>query len=80
MYSCTGETPMSFEGLSSWLQHLAGRQAHFPHQMSFILELPLRRLLISPSQLGDRLHLKKDSNFRFGDPHDFGHNGALDES
>jgi ubiquinone/menaquinone biosynthesis C-methylase UbiE len=29
--------------------------------MSFILELPLRRLLITPSQLADRLHLQKDS-------------------
>ena len=52
---------MAFEGFSSWLQHIAGRQPYFPHQMSFILELPLRRLLISPSQLADRLHLKKNS-------------------
>lgn len=52
---------MAFEGFSSWLQHLAGRQSYFPHQMSFILELPLRRLLVSPAQLADRLHLKKDS-------------------
>lgn len=52
---------MAFEGFSSWLQHLAGRQSYFPHQMSFILELPLRRLLISPSQLADRLHLKRNS-------------------
>ena len=52
---------MAFEGFSSWLQHIAGRQSYFPHQMSFILELPLRRLLISPSQLADRLHLKKGS-------------------
>jgi ubiquinone/menaquinone biosynthesis C-methylase UbiE len=52
---------MAFAGFSSWVQHLAGRQSYFPHQMSFILELPLRRLLISPSQLADRLHLQKDS-------------------
>ena len=52
---------MAFEGFSSWLQHIAGRQPYFPHQMSFILELPLRRLLISPSQLADRLHLQEDS-------------------
>jgi CAAX protease family protein len=52
---------MAFEGVSSWLHHIAGRQSYFPHQMSFILELPLRRLLISPSQLADRLHLKADS-------------------
>jgi ubiquinone/menaquinone biosynthesis C-methylase UbiE len=55
------ETPMAFEGFTSWLSHIAGRQPYFPHQMSFILELPLRRLLISPSQLADRLKLKKDS-------------------
>jgi ubiquinone/menaquinone biosynthesis C-methylase UbiE len=53
--------PMAFEGFSSWVQHIAGRQRYFPHQMSFILELPLRRLLITPSQLADRLHLKQDS-------------------
>jgi ubiquinone/menaquinone biosynthesis C-methylase UbiE len=52
---------MAFEGFSSWLQHITGRRSYFPHQMSFILELPLRRLLITPSQLADRLHLKKDS-------------------
>ena len=52
---------MALEGLSSWLQHIAGRQPYFPHQMSFILELPLRRLLVSPEQLADRLHLKQDS-------------------
>jgi ubiquinone/menaquinone biosynthesis C-methylase UbiE len=52
---------MALEGFSSWLQHVAGRQSYFPHQMSFILELPLRRFLITPSQLADRLHLKKNS-------------------
>jgi len=52
---------MSFEGLGSWLGHIAGRQAFFPHQMSFILELPVRALLIAPSQLADRLHLTKSS-------------------
>lgn len=48
---------MSFEGLTGWLKHLVGRQPFFPHQTSFILELPTRRLLITPSQLADRLHL-----------------------
>ena len=48
---------MSFEGLTGWFKHLVGRQPFFPHQMSFILELPTRRLLITPSQLADRLHL-----------------------
>jgi ubiquinone/menaquinone biosynthesis C-methylase UbiE len=52
---------MAFEGISSWLQHVTGRQPHFPHQMAFILELPLRRLLISPAQLADRLHLQRDA-------------------
>lgn len=52
---------MALEGLSSWLQHITGRQPYFPHQMSFILELPLRRLLVSPAQVADRLHLKEDS-------------------
>jgi len=52
---------MSFEGLASWLGHIVGRQAFFPHQMSFILELPVRALLIAPSQLADRLHLTKSS-------------------
>ncbi len=52
---------MSFGGLASWLEHIAGRQTFFPHQMSFILELPFRALLITPSQLADRLHLTKNS-------------------
>ena len=52
---------MALEGLSSWLQHITGGQPYFPHQMSFILELPLRRLLVSPERLADRLHLKPSS-------------------
>jgi ubiquinone/menaquinone biosynthesis C-methylase UbiE len=52
---------MSFDGLTGWLKHLVGRQPSFPHQMSFILELPARRLLITPSQLADRLHLAPSS-------------------
>jgi ubiquinone/menaquinone biosynthesis C-methylase UbiE len=52
---------MALEGLSSWLRHIAGRQPYFPHQMSFILELPLRRLLVSPERLADRLHLTQNS-------------------
>jgi ubiquinone/menaquinone biosynthesis C-methylase UbiE len=55
------KTPMALEGFASWCRHIARRQPYFPHQMSFILELPLRRLLISPSQLADRLKLKEDS-------------------
>ena len=34
---------MAFEGMTGWLKHVTGRQAFFPHQMSFILELPTRR-------------------------------------
>ena len=52
---------MAFEGLTGWLKHIAGRQAFFPHQMSFILELPTRRFLITPPRLADRLHLTKKS-------------------
>ena len=52
---------VSIEDLAGWLKHITGRQAFFPHQMSFILELPLRRLLITPSQLADRLHLTNSS-------------------
>jgi len=33
----------------------------FPHQTSFTLVLPLRRLILSPEQLADRLHLNAAS-------------------
>lgn len=33
----------------------------YPHELSFILETPLRNLIISPEQLADRLHLSPDS-------------------
>lgn len=49
------------EGIASWLKHLVGRQSYFPHQMSPILELPIRRVLVTPAQLADRLHLTKTS-------------------
>jgi ubiquinone/menaquinone biosynthesis C-methylase UbiE len=52
---------MTFEGMTGWFKHITGRQAFFPHQMSFILELPARRFLITPSRLADRLHLTKKS-------------------
>jgi len=52
---------MALEGFRSWLQHVFGSQSFFPHQMSFILELPFRRLLISPALLADRLHLSSSS-------------------
>ena len=47
--------------LTGWFKHLTGRQPFFPHQWSFILELSARRLLITPTQLADRLHLTKRS-------------------
>jgi ubiquinone/menaquinone biosynthesis C-methylase UbiE len=52
---------MARDGVEGWLKHVFGRQAHFPHQMTFILELPLRRLLLTPGQLAERLHLERDS-------------------
>ena len=33
-----------------------------PYQLSFILDLPLRRLVLSPEALADRLHLTDDSH------------------
>ncbi len=33
----------------------------FPHQLSFILDFPLRRLILSPEELANRLHLREDS-------------------
>ncbi|WP_145954996.1 methyltransferase domain-containing protein [Thermococcus sp. 5-4] len=32
-----------------------------PYQLSFILDSPFRRLILSPQRLADRLHLKEDS-------------------
>lgn len=52
---------MALEGMTDWIKHLVGRQPHFPHQMSFILESPTRRILITPSQLAERLHLTENS-------------------
>ena len=52
---------MVLRGLKDWIEHLAGRKPHFPHQMSFVLELPLRRILVTPSALADRLHLKENA-------------------
>ena len=55
--ACGRAVTVSFDGLRRSIEHLVGRQAFFPHQMSFILELPFRAFLITPSQLADRLHL-----------------------
>lgn len=46
-----------------WLRRLRttiGRGV-FPHQMAFFLELPWRRLVLSPRQLADRLRLEPDA-------------------
>lgn len=37
-------------------------RGRFPHQLSFILDIPFRRLILSPEKLADRLHLKEDSH------------------
>jgi hypothetical protein len=42
--------------LRSILQHAAGRGS-FPHQLAFLIDNPLRRLLITPETLADRLAL-----------------------
>ena len=34
----------------------------YPHELAFLLDLPLRRLILSPEKLADRLHLKNDSH------------------
>lgn len=52
---------MDLRGLSDWVKHVVGRQRHFPHQMAFVLESPLRRLLVTPAELADRLHLQRSS-------------------
>ena len=49
--------------LREWIdviEHNLGRGL-FPHQTSFTLVLPLRRLVLSPEQLADRLHLNAAS-------------------
>ncbi len=42
------------------IKHILGRRV-FPHQITFILESPLRKILIRPGQVADRLHLKETS-------------------
>ena len=36
-------------------------RGHFPHQLSWLIDNPLRRLLLSPRQLADRLPLTESS-------------------
>src|SRR4029453_700291 len=42
-----------------WFNNLKMR--YYPHQLSFLIDNPLRRLLISPSQFADRLSLNESS-------------------
>ena len=37
-----------------------GRGTAYPHQLAFLLELPLRKVLLSPRRLVSRLHLRAD--------------------
>ena len=48
---------MAFEVLVNLVKHATGGHPAFPHQMAFILELPLRKLIHSPSEIADRLQL-----------------------
>jgi ubiquinone/menaquinone biosynthesis C-methylase UbiE len=50
--------------LCEWRQVFKRAQARgsaYPHQLAFVLELPLRKLMLSPAQLAERLHLQPDS-------------------
>jgi ubiquinone/menaquinone biosynthesis C-methylase UbiE len=37
------------------------RRGLFPGQLAFVLKLPLRRLILAPRTLADRLHLREDA-------------------
>ncbi len=52
---------MAFEGLTNFIKHATGGHPAFPHQMAFILELPLRKLILSPREIADRLQLRAAS-------------------
>ncbi len=41
-------------------KHVTGRGA-YPHQLAFLLLIPLRRLILSPRELAERLALKADA-------------------
>jgi len=51
---------MNLKELRSLLRQ-ASEPGTYPHQLSFLLELPFRRLILSPKQLADRLHLSEAS-------------------
>ena len=48
------------EGIAEVFKHVIGRRV-FPHQISFVLDSPVRKILIAPTQLADRLHLTETS-------------------
>lgn len=54
------EQRMSSDGWKGILKRFFGKGI-CPYQLSFILSSSLRRLILSPQTLADRLHLKKDS-------------------
>ena len=50
--------------LCEWRQVFKRAQSRgctYPHQLAFLLELPLRKLMLSPAQLAERLDLQPDS-------------------
>lgn len=51
---------MVLEVIREGIKHALGRRV-FPHQISFILDSPLRRIFITPGQVADRLHLTETS-------------------
>ncbi len=58
-----GHETLRNEKIDRWneiLRRFLGRGV-CPYQLSFILDSPLRRFILSPEKLADRLHLKKDS-------------------
>ena len=51
---------MSLVGVRGVLARALGR-GYFPHQLSWLIDNPLRRLLLTPPQLADRLALTESS-------------------
>ena len=51
--------------LQDWRQlvgdFFSGRKGPFPHQLAWFLDLRVRRLILSPQRLADRLHLEPTS-------------------
>ena len=42
------------------IKRLAGRGI-YPHELAFLLDSPIRKLILSPNKLADRLHLSDSS-------------------